>query len=181
MDLADPGRGSCRRPGGLLRYSTEPFPPYRFVPGEHPHPRRDPAGHSYGRAEVVAPLSADSWQHCEPYLYGIDLFNHRFWWEAHEALEPLWLAAGRQSRDGLFLQGLIQVAAALLRYSMGPTVAARAKAEEGIDKLRRVPNRFLGVDVPTLIDDVRVFLDTPNADAPVIRLVMPVDDAGSRG
>ena len=159
------------------RYSSAPFPSYRFVPGEHPHPTRDPEGHSYGKPEIVAPLSADTWQRCEPYLYGIDLFNHQFWWEAHEALEPLWRVAGRESRDGLFLQGLIQVAAALLRHSMDPTEAALAKMEEGIDKLCQVPDRFLGIDVPALVADVRAFLDDRRAEAPVIRLAVP----GSRG
>ena len=33
------------------RYSTRPFPSYRFVPGKSPHPRRDPHGHSYGQPE----------------------------------------------------------------------------------------------------------------------------------
>ncbi len=44
------------------RYSREPFPAYRFVPGEHPHPTRDPAGHSFGRPEAVVPPSPETWR-----------------------------------------------------------------------------------------------------------------------
>lgn len=158
------------------RYTTEPFPPYRFVPGRHPHPTRDPNGHSYGRPEVVAPLTPGSWHRCEPYLYAIDLFNHRYWWEAHEALEPLWREAGRETREGLFLQGLIQIAAALLRHSMEPTEAASAKAEEGLGKLQQAPDQFLGVDVPAVVGDVRAVLGGAATAPPRIRLVLPASE-----
>ena len=41
----------------VVRYCpNRPLPPYRFVPGLHPHPTRNPAGHSFGRA---APLHAE--------------------------------------------------------------------------------------------------------------------------
>ena len=159
----------------LPRYSSEPFPPYRYVPGEHPHPTRDPRGHSSGTPEVTQLLSPDSWQTCAPYLYAIDLFNHGYWWEAHEALEPFWRAADRNARDGLFLQGLIQVAAALLRHSMGTVEAARAKAEDGCAKMRRAPELFLGIDVPTFVEDVRQFVASEREASPIIHLTMPDD------
>ena len=41
---------------------------------------------------------------------GADLFNRGLHWEAHEAWEELWLALDDEPR--LFVQGLIQVAAA---------------------------------------------------------------------
>jgi len=33
---------------GVTRYSSQDFPPYRYVPGLHPHPTNSPEGHSYG-------------------------------------------------------------------------------------------------------------------------------------
>jgi hypothetical protein len=34
---------------GPPRYTDRPFPAYRHVPGETPHPRRDARGHSHAR------------------------------------------------------------------------------------------------------------------------------------
>ncbi|PIE17380.1 MAG: hypothetical protein CSA65_09110 [Proteobacteria bacterium] len=100
------------------RYTKSPLPAYRHVPGYSPHPINDVAGHSYRAVdELEEPrcmLSGVAWQSCEPYLYGVDLFNLEFFWEAHENWEPLWHAAGHRSGPGLFIQGLIQVAAAFL-------------------------------------------------------------------
>jgi len=70
-----------------------PLPPYSYVPGRLPHPISDPPGHSYGLHEIslgevqqgpVASVSLVSgWRVSSDYLFGIDLFNHGFCWEAH--------------------------------------------------------------------------------------------------
>ncbi|MEZ6144776.1 MAG: hypothetical protein R3B91_04935 [Planctomycetaceae bacterium] len=60
-----------------------PLPPYTYVPGRTPHPIRDPAGHMYGKHEQSAELDIENWQRCDQYLFGIDLFNHGYYWEAH--------------------------------------------------------------------------------------------------
>ena len=71
------------------------FPPYAYIPGRAPHPTRDPKGHNYGAEfETPKPPDPDDWRACRDYLYGIDLFNHGFYWEAHEAWEGLWVACG---------------------------------------------------------------------------------------
>ena len=65
-----------------------PFPPYAYVPGDTPHPARDPGGHSYGAEfEIPGPPDPDEWRACRDYLYGIDLFNHGFYWEEAQSLE----------------------------------------------------------------------------------------------
>jgi uncharacterized protein len=91
----------------------EPFPAYAFIPGSFPHPTSDPAGHSFG-VEIVVPAKAEPerWHECRPYLYGIDLFNGRYYWESHVAWESLWLACGRKGVTADFLKGLIKLAAA---------------------------------------------------------------------
>ena len=72
------------------------LPPYTFVPGSWPHPRRDPRGHSFGSPEPEAtPLDPAGWRDSAVYLRGIELFNGGYYWEAHEAFEALWNAAGR--------------------------------------------------------------------------------------
>ena len=49
------------------------------------------------------------------FLYGVDLYNHGYLWEAHEAWEGLWHQAKRDALQAEFLQGLIQCAAAALK------------------------------------------------------------------
>lgn len=135
----------------VRRYSARPFPEYRFVPGRTPHPLRDPAGHSYGAApERLERFQAERWRHCEAYLFGVDLFNHDFWWEAHEAWESVWVAAGRRTTTGRFLQGLIQVAVAHLKRHQGFAEASRRLAASGVEKIEEQQGVFLGIEVEAL-------------------------------
>ena len=61
----------------------KPFPPYAYLPGRNPHPVRDPEGHSYAAEPATAePPDPADWRACEDYLYGIDLFNHGYYWES---------------------------------------------------------------------------------------------------
>jgi predicted metal-dependent hydrolase len=98
----------------------EPLPPYTYVPGRFPHPVSDPAGHSFGAAaEPVPTLAPERFAESRAYLRGIDLFNHGYYWEAHEALEQLWHAAGRRGPTAMVLQGLIKLAAAGVKAREG--------------------------------------------------------------
>ncbi|MEE9264127.1 MAG: DUF309 domain-containing protein [Vicinamibacteria bacterium] len=151
------------------RYSERAFPPYRHQPGETPHPERDPAGHMYGRTEPAPKtFDPDRWRENELYLYGVDLFNHGYWWEAHAEWERLWQATGRSDTAGSFLQGLIQVAAALVQHRAGRTEGARKLAIKGVAKLRRVDGRFMGVDVAAFADAVESSIES--GTPPVIEL-----------
>lgn len=138
------------------RYTAIPFPLYRFVPGRHPHPRRNPLGHSYGRPEPhVAPFLPDAWRQAEGYLYGIDLYNYAYWWECHEVFESYWHAVGPKTEQGNFFQALIQLAAAHLKQAVGEVRAADNLMERGLIRLENVPDRYMGVDVLGLREDVR--------------------------
>ncbi len=128
------------------RYTTAAFPPYRYVPGKgRPHPVRDPRGHSYGAPAEAVWLDAEQWSSCETYLVAVDLFNHGYYWEAHEELERLWRGTGRRTETGVFLQGLIQVAAALLKRSTDERGSASRLAAQGCAKLRTIPDVHLGI------------------------------------
>jgi len=156
------------------RYTQTPFPAYRYLPfrPDMPHPRRNPAGHSFDREEEFLPgFSADQWRDCHPYLYGIDLFNHGYWWEAHEAWEAVWLAAGQDTRTGQFIQGLIQVAAAQLKRSMGEETGARLLTDSGIARLAVVEGIYLGVEGAPLIADAQRCLRENRGEYPQIHLI----------
>lgn len=146
-EIPDPG--DC----GVRRYSLRPLPAYRYVPGLHPHPIRDPRGHSYEPVLTLnrhLPWTADEWRTLDDWLYGVDLFNRFYFWEAHEAWEGLWAVAERNHAPSLLLQGLIQIAAALLKTHMGVLAGACSLSAEGIAKLRRaaaLQPTLLGLDL----------------------------------
>ena len=90
------------------------MPAYTYIPGSStPHPIRHPSGHSYGRKNrSVKPLSAENWQENRSFLLAVDLFNHGYYWEAHEEWDRLLRASGNESIVGRFLKGLVKMAAA---------------------------------------------------------------------
>ncbi len=102
------------------RFSTISFPAYRYVPTQNPHPVIHPDGHSFGKEETeIERILPEHWQKNSLYLYGIDLFNYGYWWEAHEAWETIWLKTKKFDLEGQYLQGLIQMSAALLKLYQG--------------------------------------------------------------
>ena len=152
------------------RYTDRPLPAYRFIPGRRPHPTRSPRGHSYHAPEIPGMLDPDHWASCEKYLFAIDLFNNHFFWEAHEALEPLWRDSGRDTTAGRFLQGLIKISAALLKHSMGNMEGAVSHAAGGGAMLCRIPGVFLGIDGADLSARVIEFITGKAAEPPGIVL-----------
>lgn len=115
------------------------LPPYTYVPGRAPHPVTDPAGHSFGRtAPASPPPSPEDWRACGEYLYGIDLLNRGFYWEAHEAWEAVWGAAGRAGPVADFFKGLIKLAAAGVKWREGNPAGARRHARRARELFARV-------------------------------------------
>lgn len=122
------------------------FPPYTFVPGRTPHPIRDPAGHLFGKPiEIPPPLDPRRWGESRDYLHGLDLFNHGYYWEAHEVWEGLWRAAGRAGMTADFLKGLIKLAAAGVKVRQGQPRGVASHAA-GASELFRDTARQLGGD-----------------------------------
>ena len=154
------------------RYTDRTFPPYRFIPKKSPHPTRDPDGHSYKKPlEQLASFENNQWQSCNAYLYGIDLFNHGYWWEAHEALEAVWVTAGRQTETGLFIQGLIQIAAAHLKKFQGFNDVAKRMATEGLEKMKCIKGIYLGIEVSTFRSAVELYFSGENKMPVIIELI----------
>lgn len=151
------------------RYTDRPFPPYRYIPGgADPHPIRDPAGHSYrapdAPASVVEHVPPDAWALSSEYLYACDLYNHGYWWEAHETWEGLWRLARRDGAQRHFLQGLIQVAVCHLKLEMGVLSGVRSLRRTSSRHLReafrRLPTReFMGIDLKAWHDAVQAYYD----------------------
>jgi hypothetical protein len=150
-----------------------PFPPYAYLPGRDPHPTGDPRGHSFGRTEPPCCwLPPERWRDNADYLFGCDLYNAGFLWEAHEAWEGLWHASKHDPDQAEFLQGLIQCAAASLKVLMQQPRGLEQLAERGTERLALVQRhrgtRYMGLDLLSFVRDFRAFA----ASAP--------DDPGGR-
>lgn len=124
------------------------MPPYSYVPGRFPHPVSDARGHSFRNAsepekgQVRNPgLSINfdpDWKSSPDYLFGIDLFNHGFYWEAHETWERLWIVFGRSGSNADFIKGLIKLAAAGVKAREGRTIGVQRHARRAEELFREV-------------------------------------------
>jgi hypothetical protein len=158
-----------------------PLPPYSYVTGRFPHPTSDPAGHSFGQLpEEPAALDPDRWHESRAFLFGCDLFNHGYYWEAHETWEAAWKGCGRRGTTADFLKGLIKLAAAGVKVREGRIAGVRRHGARAGQLFRGVRaalggNRqtYLGLDVARLI----AFADELAEGA---QLPKPVEGAGSQ-
>lgn len=145
-----------------FRYTAEEFPPYRHLPGVTPHPRRHPKGHLYGKREVAPPpFVPRQWQRSQDYLYGVDLYNFAYYWEAHEAWEGIWKSTGRVDLPGRYLQGLIQLTAAMLKREQRQASGMHKLAQAGLAKLNHVAaanSHYCGVNLPEFIGRLQSIL-----------------------
>lgn len=145
------------------RYAADRgFPSYAFVPGQHPHPTRNPAGHSYGHEVPGRYLPPEAWRDNADYLFGVDLFNHGYLWESHEYWEALWLGAKRADpTQARFLQGLIQLAAAGLKVPMAQPSGLAKLSRTGSEHLEAVAAeagaRYMGLAIAPFVEEFRAF------------------------
>ncbi|MFT4539302.1 MAG: hypothetical protein ACI841_001159 [Planctomycetota bacterium] len=164
-----------------VRYAPERnFPSYAFIPGQSPHPTRDPKGHSFG--EELPPRGTwDTnavWFEEEEYLWGTDLYNFGYLWEAHEAWEGIWQSCKHVDKLlGNFLQGLIQCSAASLKIPMEQPKGLAKLSELGTGRLTNVGDAaggtYWGLDVEPFVTSFRIFAAYPDPevdDRPRIRL-----------
>lgn len=84
-------------------------------------------------------------EHELAYLRGVELFNQREFWASHEAWEEVWLVVDGVESD--FYQGLIQCAAALLKYQRHELEPALRLYHLAKTKLDRCPDTFKRLNV----------------------------------
>ena len=91
---------------------------------------------------------------------GVHLFNNQKFFEAHEALETVWLSASGD--DKRFLHGLIQVAAAFHHHSRQNSAGCRSLLEKGWKKLEGFGHAKQGLDVAGLRKQLQPWRDWLN-------------------
>jgi len=126
--------GGVRAPMALLapesappRHSSRELPAYRHVPGLTPHPLREPGGHQCSARRLSAEEALD---------HGRELFEARYWWEAHEAWERAWNVWGPETPRGRTVKAWILLAGALLVLHRGYWRGAHTLARKAVALLR---------------------------------------------
>lgn len=135
----------------IVRYANKSFPAYAHRPGETVHPNK-PGGHSYGQAEPdVLPLTSENFKNHPEYLFGFDLYNFEYFWEAHVYWEACWHSVGRKGEVANLLKGLILLSAGNLKWALGQKEAAMGHWKRSLELLKNLPKlSFLGVDLPEM-------------------------------
>lgn len=102
-----------------VRIQDRPLPAYAHTPRITPHPISDPAGHSFGQHAEPSSESTCPFTITDEYLWGRRLFQHCYYWEAHEAWETLWITLGRTGPRADLVKALIKLAAAGVKMREG--------------------------------------------------------------
>ena len=98
----------------------------------------------------------DSHEKARLYQKGLDAFNSDRFYEAHEHWEEVWLET--PNPDKMFLQGLIQVAAAFHHYSRANLQGTRNLLRAGLLKLECFPGIHGELEIQELREAVRGWL-----------------------
>lgn len=113
------------------------------------------------------------------YHEGVEHFNARRYYEAHEVWEEVWLRSMGETK--VFYQMLIQAAVGLHHYENGNTRGARGMYKNVLEKAARLPSFYMSVDVADFVRKFKEFfsdmierdIDRPEQDRPrpAIRLL----------
>ena len=108
------------------------------------------------------------------------MYNFAYYWEAHEAWEGIWKTTERSDIPGAFLQGLIQISAALLKREMQVWGGVDRLSRAGMEKLRRVHschNCYCGINLGDFLTRLETIFSAPKHSSwtgdPRIRLRIP--------
>jgi uncharacterized protein len=97
-------------------------------------------------------------EHQEKFRQGVEQFNSRHFFEAHETWEEIWL--GSPEPEKTFLQGIIQIAAAFHHYTRGNTQGTRTLLEAGLRRLERFPDVHNQLALEALRAAARTWVET---------------------
>jgi hypothetical protein len=98
------------------------WPPEPHLPGITPRPAEDHFDAVKATLEGCETPDALAASAC--FKAGFEAFERRYYWEAHELWEPVWMQLPEGSREKALVQGLIQLANAALKQRMGRPKAA---------------------------------------------------------
>jgi hypothetical protein len=124
-------------------------PSHAYVPGQSPRHSEDQFTPILNAFDPTQPI--DTFGDTLAFQLGLYFLDNGFYWECHEMMEPLWMAAPDHSAEKVFFQLMIQIANACLKKRM-----SRDKAHDRLcaisldladDLARRGIHTVYGVEV----------------------------------
>ena len=133
-----------------MRYTSYALPETTYIPGKTERPLKEPL-----EDEGVSPVDLSA---CAPhentlFLFAVDLFNHHYFWEAHEAWELIWHCEKTPALRNL-LQGLIQLSGAYLKIVQGKEKGTRILWEKCHARLSRELLLETGVNIEPHLQNI---------------------------
>ncbi|MBE1285446.1 MAG: DUF309 domain-containing protein [Rhodobacteraceae bacterium] len=118
-----------------------PLPPFAYVPGRT---ERHPEGFFDEIRQTAAALgdAGDLFQ-SEAWVTGLQFLDSGFFWEAHEVIEPVWLALDVGTPQRQLAQAVIQLANAELKRCMDRPNAVRRLCDQVSLLLTAIPEPVL--------------------------------------
>lgn len=84
------------------------------------------------------------------FLKGIDSFNNKSFYDAHESWELLWTEYALQ--DALFIQGLIQLSVAFFHITNLNLIGSKNLFNKCLPKLKKFPSNHRDLNLSDIID-----------------------------
>ncbi len=109
---------------------------------------------------LPAVVTSENWRNADAYFQGIAFFNDRFYWEAHEVWEGVWVNCLPNSRERYLLQGLVQMTNAALKTSIGMVGAAVKLIELSEGLLEEAFGRRKDIIMGTTWQNLRKILES---------------------
>ena len=90
------------------------------------------------------------------FIKGLELFNHKEYFECHEVIEDLWLETPEDDVYRDLYKGVIQAAAAIYQWDRGIFTGARGLYRTSVGYLEKYKPAALGLNVDKLINEMKV-------------------------
>ena len=89
------------------------------------------------------------------FLKGLELFNHKEYFECHEVIEDLWLETPEEDPNRDLYKGVIQAAAAIYQWDRGIISGARGLYRTSVIYLEKYRPEALGLNTKKLVLDMK--------------------------
>ena len=138
----------------IQRYTTVALPIVPYIPGFNQRKTVTQQIESLPLAAISEVKPIDN----TLFLFGVDLFNGGFYWEAHEAWEELWHAE-KDLKVRRTLQGLIQMTAGFVKVRQCNKEGIKALFSAALDKISLEVCDQLAIDCKEMLKAMRESLE----------------------
>lgn len=149
-----------------MRYTDFQLPPYKHIPGV----TKRPTDSHYGiDLDAIAADDDIDLRETPGYLYGIDLINGGWFFEAHGVLEQFWLNITEPEKRRV-VQALIQFSVALSKLRKGEERAFEGMMNKARGKLHGIDGVVAGLSISKFRVRIEGILENKTWEDPLIVL-----------